>query len=79
MHRLGTEHLFTERLEAPHVPASRPSGAKDRCKIKLRNIGYRLSIRSTIRTLTADFVAIDRLALMRPTPANRCRRSECRR
>ncbi len=33
---------LAERLEAPHVPASRLSGAKDRYKIKLRNIGYRL-------------------------------------
>lgn len=31
-----------ERLDAPHVPASKLFGAKDRYKIKLRNIGYRL-------------------------------------
>lgn len=31
-----------ERLDHPHVPASKLSGAKDRYKIKLRNIGYRL-------------------------------------
>ena len=33
---------LAERLDAPHVPASKLSGAKDRYKIKLRNIGYRL-------------------------------------
>ena len=33
---------LTERLDAPHVPAAKLSGAKDRYKIKLRNIGYRL-------------------------------------
>ncbi len=31
-----------ERLENPHVPASRLSGNKNRFKIKLRNAGYRL-------------------------------------
>jgi mRNA interferase RelE/StbE len=31
-----------ERLLNPRVPASRLSGQKDRFKIKLRNIGYRL-------------------------------------
>lgn len=33
---------LAERLDAPHVPASKLSGAKDRYKIKLRSIGYRL-------------------------------------
>jgi len=33
---------LTERLENPRVPAARLSGSKDRYKIKLRNIGYRL-------------------------------------
>lgn len=31
-----------ERLEAPHVPSVRLSSSKDRYKIKLRSIGYRL-------------------------------------
>ena len=31
-----------ERLLNPHVPASKLSGSKDRYKIKLRNVGYRL-------------------------------------
>nr|WP_267389686.1 type II toxin-antitoxin system RelE/ParE family toxin [Sphingomonas sp. GC_Shp_3] len=33
---------LAERLDHPHVPASKLSGAKNRYKIKLRNIGYRL-------------------------------------
>mgnify|MGYP002713016504 CR=1 FL=1 len=33
---------LAERLETPHVPASRLSGAKPRYKIKLRSAGYRL-------------------------------------
>lgn len=33
---------LTERLETPRVPASKLSGHKDRYKIKLRNVGYRL-------------------------------------
>ena len=31
-----------ERLGAPHVPSARLSGVKDRYKIKLRGVGYRL-------------------------------------
>lgn len=33
---------LAERLDAPHVAASKLSGAKNRYKIKLRSIGYRL-------------------------------------
>lgn len=33
---------LAERLDAPHVPASKLSGTKARYKIKLRSIGYRL-------------------------------------
>jgi mRNA interferase RelE/StbE len=33
---------LAERLTAPHVPTAKLSGAKDRYKIKLRSIGYRL-------------------------------------
>lgn len=33
---------LAERLDHPHVPASKLSGANNRYKIKLRNIGYRL-------------------------------------
>lgn len=33
---------LAQRLEHPHVPAAKLSGQKNRYKIKLRNIGYRL-------------------------------------
>ena len=33
---------MAERLENPHVPASRLSGSTDRYKIKLRAAGWRL-------------------------------------
>ena len=33
---------LAERLVAPCVPAARLAGQKDRYKIKLRNVGYRL-------------------------------------
>lgn len=33
---------LVERLENPHVPAAKLSGAKDRYKIKLASVGYRL-------------------------------------
>lgn len=33
---------LAERLENPRVPAAKLSGAKDRYKIKLASIGYRL-------------------------------------
>jgi len=33
---------LTERCENPHVPASKLFGAKNRYKIKLRGVGYRL-------------------------------------
>jgi len=33
---------LAERLINPRVPAARLSGAKDRYKIKLRSVGYRL-------------------------------------
>ncbi len=31
-----------ERLESPHIPSARLSGHRNRCKIKLRSVGYRL-------------------------------------
>lgn len=36
------KNKLEERLTNPHVPASKLSGQKNRYKIKLRNIGYRL-------------------------------------
>ena len=33
---------LAERLQHPHVPSARLAGHKDRYKIKLRSVGYRL-------------------------------------
>ncbi len=38
----AVEKKLAERLENPHVPASRLSGRQNRYKIKLRSSGYRL-------------------------------------
>lgn len=42
----NTRELFkkklAERCENPHVPSAKLSGSKDRYKIKLRGVGYRL-------------------------------------
>jgi mRNA interferase RelE/StbE len=40
--RAQFKNKLEERLLNPHVPASKLSGLKDRYKIKLRNVGYRL-------------------------------------
>jgi mRNA interferase RelE/StbE len=34
--------MLAERCENPHVPSAKLSGSKDRYKIKLRGVGYRL-------------------------------------
>jgi mRNA interferase RelE/StbE len=47
-----------ERLTNPHVPASKLSGAKNRYKIKLRNIGYRLVYEVRDAELVVVVVAI---------------------
>lgn len=36
------KNKLQERLDNPHIPASRLSGEKKRYKIKLRSVGYRL-------------------------------------
>jgi mRNA interferase RelE/StbE len=40
--RAQFKNKLEERLLNPHVPASKLPGLKDRYKIKLRNVGYRL-------------------------------------
>ena len=47
-----------ERLENPHVPASRLSKNKNRYKIKLRSIGYRLVYEVIDEKLVVVVVAI---------------------
>jgi mRNA interferase RelE/StbE len=49
---------LAERLEQPHVPSARLCGQKDRYKIKLRSIGYRLVYEVRDRQLIVVVVAI---------------------
>jgi mRNA interferase RelE/StbE len=47
-----------ERCENPRVPAAKLSGAKDRYKIKLKSIGYRLVYEVEDKRLVVLVVAI---------------------
>lgn len=47
-----------ERLIAPHVPADRLSGGKNRYKIKLRSSGYRLVYSVDDTTITVRVIAV---------------------
>ena len=47
-----------ERLEHPRVPASKLAGAKDRYKIKLRSVGYRLVYEVRDQELVVVVIAI---------------------
>ena len=49
-----------ERLQQPHVPASRLSGMPGCYKIKLRGAGYRLVYRVEDETVTVIVVAVGR-------------------
>ena len=49
---------LAERLQNPRVPAARLSGQKDRFKIKLRNVGYRLVYEVRDSELVVVVVAI---------------------
>jgi len=40
--RTQLKKKLAERLQAPHVPASKLSGHPDRYKFKFRSVGYRL-------------------------------------
>ncbi len=52
------KNKLEERLTNPHVPASKLSVQKDRYKIKLRNIGYRLVYEVRDTELVVVVVAI---------------------
>lgn len=57
------QHLkkkLAERLENPHVPAAKLAGSKNRYKIKLRNIGYRLVYEVRDREVIVVVIAIGR-------------------
>lgn len=49
---------LAERLHNPRVPAAKLSGQKDRFKIKLRNVGYRLVYEVRDTELVVVVVAI---------------------
>jgi mRNA interferase RelE/StbE len=49
---------LSERLVAPHVPADRLSGGKNRYKIKLRSSGYRLVYSVDENTITVRVIAV---------------------
>jgi mRNA interferase RelE/StbE len=51
---------LAERLENPHVPSARLSGPKDRYKIKLRHIGYRLVYEVRDREVIVVVIAVGR-------------------
>ena len=47
-----------ERLENPHIPSSELSGIKNRYKIKLRSLGYRLVYEVIDKELVVVVIAI---------------------
>ena len=49
---------LSERLVAPHVPADRLSGGRNRYKIKLRSSGYRLVYSVDDNTITVRVIAV---------------------
>lgn len=51
---------LAERLENPREPSARLSGAKDRYKIKLRSVGYRLVYEVRDALLIVVVVAVGR-------------------
>ena len=59
-----TRELFkkklAERRADPHVPAAKLSGSKDRYKIKLRSVGYRLVYEVRDAQLIVIVVAVGR-------------------
>jgi mRNA interferase RelE/StbE len=58
----GTREQFkaklTERLENPRLPSAKLSGHKDRYKIKLRSVGYRLVYEVRDREVIVVVVAV---------------------
>ena len=49
---------LAERLQHPHVPAARLAGHRDRYKIKLRSVGYRLVYEVRDNVLLVIVVAV---------------------
>lgn len=51
---------LVERLQNPKIPSARLHGAKERYKIKLRDVGYRLVYQVKDRELLVLVVAVGR-------------------
>ena len=56
--RVQFKKKLAERLQNPRVPAAKLSGQKDRVKIKLRHVGYRLVYEVRDTELVVVVVAI---------------------
>lgn len=56
--RVQFKKKLAERLRSPRVPAAKLSGQKDRFKIKLRHVGYRLVYEVRDTELVVVVVAI---------------------
>ncbi len=56
--RVQFKKKLAERLQNPRVPAAKLSGQKDRFKIKLRHVGYRLVYEVRDTELVVVVVAI---------------------
>lgn len=51
---------LSERLQAPRVPSAKLHGQKDRYKIKLRSVGYRLVYEVRDREVLVVVIAVGR-------------------
>lgn len=56
--RVQFKKKLAERLQNPRVPAARMSGRKDRFKIKLRHVGYRLVYEVRATELVVVVIAV---------------------
>jgi mRNA interferase RelE/StbE len=52
------KHKLVERLETPHIASAKLRDSKDRYKIKLRGIGYRLVYEVNDKIVTVVVVAV---------------------
>jgi mRNA interferase RelE/StbE len=52
------KNKLAKRLEQPHLPSAKLSGAKNLYKIKLRQSGYRLVYKVEDNTVTVTVVAV---------------------
>ena len=55
---LQFKQKLVERLEAPHIPSAKLRDSKNRYKIKLRGVGYRLVYEVNELIITVTVVAV---------------------